>query len=494
MPLRVLISAVTLFGGHVLNRRPDRILHVFALLAILGIVYSLLPSLVMRESEIYRMTEAFHASALLLIGIALLSAALTWRDAKLPAPPALSPISRIAGVVVSVFGFILIGFATLIFVSSIGSRGIKIASEAASWSSFRPVSAIANLGGDIRYDELQRAPVGPHPLRGRILMAGQPVAAAQVELKLNGTFRSETLVTNKQGEFTILLPAGPWSVNQVSVMSWHGAPEDTDLLLFSEHEPLRDSGYYSRMPPDESPVRIELPMRADLELPTFELRPSIAMHWPAASPGNLSEPSEAPIANPSTDSIRWSPVPGATEYEIQLRSVERGHGTMQIQTVLLRRQSGTDLPLAPLPKQPQASAEPSEYSVLVYAFDADGKLLSQSLEGFNHHAFRLDGTRLVKEKIHRSPAPGEGPQYLRDVERLSLVHSLLEYEQVDAARAILEQVSDEAPPGRKAAMQGAIEAMTGNCAAAVPLLDQADREGGLGCAPAKYRAMCPSTG
>jgi hypothetical protein len=77
------------------------------------------------------------------------------------------------------------------------------------------------------------------------------------------------------------------------------------------------------------------------------------------------------------------------------------------------------------------------------------------------------------------------------MERLSLISGLLDYEQFDAARAILEKVTDDAPPGRKLAMQGALEAIAGNCKAAKPLFDKADAEGGAGCAPLKYRRMCP---
>lgn len=35
-----------------------------------------------------------------------------------------------------------------------------------------------------------------------------------------------------------------------------------------------------------------------------------------------------------------------------------------------------------------------------------------------------------------------------------------------------------------------IEALSGNCAAALPFFDKADAEGGAGCAPSKYRLMC----
>jgi hypothetical protein len=69
---------------------------------------------------------------------------------------------------------------------------------------------------------------------------------------------------------------------------------------------------------------------------------------------------------------------------------------------------------------------------------------------------------------------------------------LLEYKQLEVARTILKDVTDDAPLGQKAAMQGAIEALAGNCTAALPLFEKADAEGGAGCAPKKYRLMCAS--
>lgn len=489
MPLPALLSAVTLFGGHVVNRRLDRILLIFALLALLGIVYAVMPSLLFNSPRIHLVSGAISLSALLLIVIAVVSAALTWKDARAPAPPPLSLGSRLAGTVVSLFGLVIMGFATMILLSSLPKSVSSNMAERSSPVVTRSytIQAFSHLGGNVQWGELRQPPTGPHPLRGRITMAGLPAAFADVEVVLNGAFRSETLTTNAQGVFEILLPAGPWTVNQVSVRHWPDAPENSDLLLFSEYEPLKNTSYYSRT------LHVDLPAPADFKLPSFELRNAIAMQWPAASSGAPSESSEAPVADPSTAAIRWSTVPSAREYEIQLSSVERDPQSMSTSTILLRRQSGTELRLADLPKQPRERPEPTEYSVLVYAFDANGKLLSHSREGFALYAFRLDGeTRLAQEPLRSSPSRLDDSEHWRNRERLSLVSSLLEYNQLDAARAILREVTDNAPPGRKAAMQGAIEALTGNCAAAIPLLDQADKDGGLGCAPEKYRAMCAS--
>jgi hypothetical protein len=275
------------------------------------------------------------------------------------------------------------------------------------------------------------------------------------------------------------------------VTRWPDAPEGADSLLLSEYEPLEDSGYYSRVHDSAGALRIELPTAANFNYPTFELREPIAMRWPAGSEFMWSEPSEAPKADLASATIRWEPVPGAAEYEIQLDSVERLPKTLKTRSIQRHRQSDTQLRLADLPKQHEP-ATAREYSVRVIAFDGRGKMLSHTHRGSKDYAFILEGeTQLADEPVYGSSSKDETEQ-LRDMERLSLVSGLLEYKQLDAARAILKEVSDNAPPGQKAAMQGAIEALAGNCAAAIPLLDQADKEGGLGCSPGKYRAMCPA--
>lgn len=487
--LRVLLSAVTLFGGHVLNGRLDRVLQVFALLAIVGGVCFLAPTLLFSVSRTELLPDTLKLAPALPLIIAVVSAVLTWKDARTSPVPPLSLTTRVAGGTVSVFGLIVIALATMMLVVTTGGT-YSSGNSIGNYSPSHLIYASTRLGGNIRYDELKRPPAGTHPLRGRIVMAGRPVASAEVEVILNEAFRAESLTTNARGEFEILLPAGPWTLNEVTVTRWPDAPEGANLLLLSEYEPLEDSGYYSRVHDNVGALRIELPTAANFEYPTFELREPIAMQWPADSEFMPSGPSEAPKADLATATIRWEKVPGAAEYEIHLDSVERLPKTLKKHLIQRRRQSDTQLRLADLPKQNEP-ATAREYSVSVIAFDARGKMLSQSRGGSKHYAFILDGeTQLADEPVHRSSP--EDAEQLRDMERLSLVSGLLEYKQLDAARAILKEVSDNAPPGQKAAMQGAIEALAGNCAAAIPLLDQAEKEGGLGCAPGKYRAMCPA--
>jgi hypothetical protein len=197
----------------------------------------------------------------------------------------------------------------------------------------------------------------------------------------------------------------------------------------------------------------------------------------------------APPADIATSAITWLPVPTATEYEIQLNSVERDGQSRSFRTILRRRQADVTLRLADLPRQAGVTGDPDEYSVVIYAFDANGRLVTLNGEHIDMFGFSLAGDeRLARESYGRSPsASSTSAEYFKNTERLSLIDALLERKQLDSARVILAEITDDAPPGRKAAMQGAIEALAGNCAAALPLFEKAE---GAGCARPKYRSLC----
>jgi hypothetical protein len=223
------------------------------------------------------------------------------------------------------------------------------------------------------------------------------------------------------------------------------------------------------------------------------LRDALKVQWPPPVARQLTHQATAPVADIATSTISWLPVPEATEYEVQLSSVKREGDSTSYRSMLHRRQAEATLRLADLPRRPSDSTDPNEYAVVIYAFDANGRLVTQSAENIDAFAFSLAGEeRLARDSFADSVAPGSfrSPEYFKNMERLSIIDALLERKQLDAARVILAEITDDAPPGRKVAMQGAIEALAGNCAAALPLFDKADAEGGAGCARPKHRRLC----
>jgi len=495
---RALLSALTLFGGHFLNRRLDRVVLIFAILATVGIAgYLVLPTVLLNLGAESAM-RALQAPMMLIIAMAVASAVLTWKDARVPGDSSVTTGTPIAAVIVSAFGLMLLGVALVSLLASRETTNSRPSPERGRAPEDVTVTHYSfhtstHLGGHPATSELSRPPAGPHALRGRVVLDGQPVEDAEVELILNQVFETDTVFTNDRGEFEVALPAGKWFINRVTVTEWDDAPKGRVLLLFSEFEPPRGSGSYSRYDfEDDTGLKVTLPESKGAGIPAFELRDAINVEWPSRTSVTTNGRSSAPVADAASSVISWTPVASASEYEIQLSSIKREARTTSYKPILRRRQSDARLRLADLPQRPGQSPEPGEYSIAIFAFDSSGTLLTQT-DHRGDLAFRLAGNvRLEEEEYVRTATSSDRAEYFRNLERLSLVSGLLDYKQLDAARAILAEVTEEAPPGRKVALQGAIEALSGNCAAALPLFEKADAEGGAGCAEPKYRRLCGS--
>jgi len=108
---RALFSVVTLFGGHFLNRRLDRVVLVGALLivpvvALIGVPYVLFNG--------PKFSWALKLPLILVGALALLSAGLTFRDAKQPPREPLTATMRVTGVALSFVGVILVAAVLLV--------------------------------------------------------------------------------------------------------------------------------------------------------------------------------------------------------------------------------------------------------------------------------------------------------------------------------------------------------------------------------------------
>ena len=91
MPLRrALLSAVTLFGGHFLNRRLDRVVLIGTLLMLVVMAQFLVPYALLWMGHAW----ALQLPLILFGGLALLSAVLTFRDARLPIGEQLTMTTR----------------------------------------------------------------------------------------------------------------------------------------------------------------------------------------------------------------------------------------------------------------------------------------------------------------------------------------------------------------------------------------------------------------
>jgi hypothetical protein len=200
-----------------------------------------------------------------------------------------------------------------------------------------------------------------------------------------------------------------------------------------------------------------------------------------------------PDAEFSTAAIAWQPVKGASEYEVQIGHVlDEGRSKYPL-PILTRRVTGLSLPLASLPQR-SPSTLADEYTVHVFAFDAQGRLLTENSVEPDDRMFKLTGaTRLGREQQYVGFAGNPqiiSAEYEANDLRLELAAKLLDQKRLDEARHVLDQVTKDAGRGRASALRGKLAALQGDCATAIRLFAQAEREGGCGCAPIEDRRLC----
>jgi len=496
MPFRrALFSVVTLFGGHFLNRRLDRVVLVGALLivpvvALIGVPYVLYNG--------PKFSWALKLPLILVGALALLSAELTFRDAKQPAREPLTTTMRVTGVALSFVGVILVAAVLLVSATRYTPvRGTETGSEHLGPTALhRPFHGYVSFGGGADTFDLPAPPSGAEWLRGRITLDGAGAEGVKLYLILNGKYKVDNLTSDSRGVFEFHLPAGNWYINSIAVSEWNTKPEDRDLVLFSDREPTKGANQYTRYDPfRERGLEISLPLAENAIPVKLELRDALPITWPPRSHSfGVHEDASVPDADFSTAAIAWRPVEGASEYEVQIAQVTHEGTTTVFTPILMRRLAGWTLPLASLPQRSVSSAPADEYSVHVYAFDANGKLLTESGADLDDRMFKLTGgTRLGKEQQYSFGRPSPeviSVEYEINDLRLSLAAKLLDQKQFAEARRLLDQVTQDAPRGRAAVLHGRLAALQGDCMTARRMFDRADAEGGSGCVPIEYRNLC----
>jgi hypothetical protein len=473
---RALLSGLTLFGGHFVNRRLDRVglIGVLLTVAVIGTV-GVARAMPFDNSGL-RILVWLPMGLLILVGlIALVSARLTFHDAPEAAqrPPTLT--IRVIRFPVTLFGAL-----TLALVAAAGIVSFPYLGGMHMRSTTRPVGAIEFgsspfIGGyGMLFDALLDAPSGSERLRGRISLQGVGIPGAHISLVINDQYEAQRLTSDSRGVFEASLPAGKWRVNGLTVDRWEERPKDRDLILFSSHEPLEGKDRYSRFNLElGSGIEVILPERPDSIPIEVEFRDALSLTWPPRD--------GAANANFATAAIAWQPVSNAAEYEVQICNEESDWmKTCGWSPALMRRVSSTSLPLAALPQR-AAKTKTNKYFVHVFAFDAQGHLLTESGGGGADRKFELTGaTRLGKEEGWPPKVITE--EFESNAKRLDQVADLLREKRFDDARGVLDQVTNDAEPGRATALRGRLAALLGDCVKAKQLFDQAEKEGACVCA------------
>ena len=478
---RALLSALTLFGGPFVNRRLDRVGLIGCSLtaAVVGTIAAA-RALPFDDSGL-RYMAWLPMGLLVLVGlIALLSARLTFRDAQ-------QPIERPQTLTIRVIRFpvTLLGVVVFAIVAAAGISSVPYLGGLHTRSLTRPVGAVEfGNGASISvYGAIPDAPSGSERLRGRITLDGVGISGAEISLVVDDQYEVRHLTSDSLGGFEASLPAGKWRVNSLAVDNWEGRPKDRDLSLFSTLEPIEEKSTYSRYNNSDlrNGLEVILPQRSDTVPLEVEFRDALTLTWP---------PREgATNADFATAAIAWQPISKAAEYEVQICNDEHEWMKKCDWPVLMRRISNTSLPLASLPQR-SSNTKTNKYFVHVFAFDEQGRLLTESGGAGTDRTFELTGpTRLGKEQGWPPKVITE--EFEANEKRLDLVESLLREKRFDDARGALNQVTKDAEPGRATALRGRLAALQGDCLKAKELFDQAEKEGACVCAADRQLCQPP---
>jgi len=239
---------------------------------------------------------------------------------------------------------------------------------------------------------------------------------------------------------------------------------------------------------------VSLPPAANTMPIEIVFRDALRITWPPRSgaPGRTDEIESVSDTNFATATIAWQPVSGASEYQVQIARAAHDGDLNYSMDILTRRVSGLALPLASLPQR-SASTPTDEYSVHIFAFDAAGRLLTESnVKESDDRKFELTGaTRLGREQQYVGfvgPLIVISAEYEVNEARLESAAKLLDLNRLDEARRVLDEVTKDAPRGRASALRGKLAALQGDCATARRLFDQAACESG--CRPTEERTLC----
>ncbi|PLX98863.1 MAG: hypothetical protein C0623_11005 [Desulfuromonas sp.] len=501
MLLKLLLSLLSGIGGHYLNRRWDKALFFFSLFALypVGVYFFFYRALT--EGN-YQGIDALQRHFSLLFGggvvlIWLVSLLVTRYDAA-KAKNGNLPRWTLTGVVGALFTSLLTAAyltgSVLLLVNSFNLTGTS--DESTTQNENRVYSR------DLFYSHLYMGGSSgssfnhPHPptgdglLKGRITFDGEPAVGVRLSLDLNDQYRAGDLVTDSDGFFSVPLKTGTWFINSIQTSSWSGKPPEGDFSLFYEGQARLEGETFDRYGHlAGSGYRVVVSENAAKPQVEIRIGRNISMTWPDQN----AEKSEATLE----DVIRWQEHPDAENYYVVISHMTRDGDTTTYSPITERLLQQHELPLADLAHAPTDGT--SEYSVQVYAFAADGTLVSTSSDSMGKGSFVLAGGQKLVKDGHgfKASTPEETEAYIarmkavaRNRVLLDAVEVLLEEQKLDQAETLLALVDSERAEGKKELFQGAVLALRGECEQAELAFARALEVNPEICVPDPYRGEC----
>ncbi|WP_303909259.1 hypothetical protein [Thiohalomonas denitrificans] len=481
--LIVLSSALTVVGGHLLNRRWDRAVF-FYLLLFAATWFGAGVAFFNPQWGGFSARQLFGGALLLLWLIGLL---VTVRDIRRPddtRQPAWSITGGITALVLTLWSTLIFGWGGALVLGKLDrpwqNAGVERAGE--TTTSHRTLGndhfSHYIYSGHIEDPmvDLPEPPKGKGKLVGRVEYEGRPAAGVVLRLFLNSRFRSARLTTDENGRFTLDVPPGRWEIDALITESWPGRPEEDLIPLTGDERHLGQGDPFDWSPARRASRTVDVPADGQpSDALVLRFRDPVALLWPGREGQTAGE----------NDTLSWLPFPEATQYRVALHGITRRGDTTTYTPLTQQVVDTTRLPLNTLQRIP-AAGEEHEYDVVVFAYDSEGRPLSRNTRFFGT-SFTLEDSRLIGDTLTESfggttPTAEEFEQLHANEKRLDAVRVLLDEELPRAAEALLQKVDGPTKPGRREALTAYLRAAQGRCEEAREMAETA-KEKGTDCMP-----------
>lgn len=506
--LSSLLSLLTAVGGHILNRRLDLALLFFVLLILavllpmylvpmylfssVGTDYASLKNL---SGTLSQVLSASLATLLVISAVASLLKA----DAANTLPK-LSTSGKIGGLLATFISLSIIAWSvsTYNLLHNVWLGNGKTASEsyesdgsAFTSNYFHHYVRFSNKWGDDT--ELVPLPSGNSYLTGRITYQGEPAKGVSLFAIINSRYRSASVTSGDDGYFHIKVLSGKWTVNRIELTGWKERPDTGDLTVTAGVDPtLGNSMYHSG--PDFNSQGLTLQAT---ETQTLQSGLTLAMN---KNPVITNPTKIKQKADPDSHIINWEPVNGASHYQLQLHETKRDGTTTSYYPTVWINTDNTSVALSQFRSLDADDSDENEYSVEVFAFDRQGKLLSSN-DFSRNRSIILDGKKFVSVReinILGDTTDMSGEEFMqqleatqRDRRRIEAAKTLIKENMADAAKSLLGKVETEKLDKEKHVALGMAMAAEGKCEEALNLFTKLNLQHNRSCKPDFVKRLCP---
>ncbi|MEJ2453687.1 MAG: hypothetical protein P8103_05965 [Candidatus Thiodiazotropha sp.] len=512
------LSLLTVVGGHILNRRPDKALLFFSLLLLFALLsFFIYPLLALAAGLIPALRQVSYLDLMPILVVAslafvtLLSAYVSYLDAGKPARETAVTASAIAGGVLSLLiSLIVVGYmATFVSINIKLNERVDASDSRVDDDESLPTIRSDDSGLDrlyasnshfwhnLRYsfewiseEGLSPLPQGESYLAGRVRYNNAPAAGVTLVGIFNDRFRSDEITTDSDGEFVFRVPAGEWRLNRINTTEWSNKPADKSFTVVGSANSTLSEDFYHEGPDwgveglvltaNSEPV-----VDARLEI---AIRDSITLDWPDRTnlPADLTD-----------DSIRWRAVAAASRYQIMLQHVTRAGATTTYTPVYWKNTEATALPLAEIQTTKAAGEAVNEYQVVVRAFDEAGHLLTATPEHFAIRSIALEGRQIPSFQTFpalQADTPAFSEQEIEQMqEERKLIDAAMVLAEADmpaAARELIAKRPSNHLEERGDTLEGLILTAEGRCEEARLHFESTNRKWNRECLPEFYQSRC----